>query len=165
MKTTTKTAEAPANDYVVKDIALAEWGRKEISIAETEMPGLMATREEFGPTQPLPGARIARVGVMFNPDTSPQSKFFMRSVEAAAPRLGVEAIAIPVRITADIEPAFENFARLPNGGLIFPTDSFTNLRSQLIADLAAGNRLPSTQRRQHQDCAGLQYGDLGAFTI
>ena len=45
-------------DYVVKDISLADWGRKEIAIAETEMPGLMATREEFGPTKPLKGARI-----------------------------------------------------------------------------------------------------------
>jgi len=50
---------ASATDYVVKDIGLAEWGRKEIAIAETEMPGLMATREEFGPQQPLRGARIA----------------------------------------------------------------------------------------------------------
>ena len=48
-----------ASDYVVKDIALAEWGRKEIAIAETEMPGLMATRAEFGPKKPLKGARIA----------------------------------------------------------------------------------------------------------
>jgi adenosylhomocysteinase len=47
------------NDYVVHDIALAEWGRKELNIAETEMPGLMATRAEYGPTQPLKGARIA----------------------------------------------------------------------------------------------------------
>jgi adenosylhomocysteinase len=54
----TKTAKAAATDYVVKDISLAEWGRKEISIAETEMPGLMATREEFGPQQPLRGARV-----------------------------------------------------------------------------------------------------------
>ncbi|MGA0605851.1 adenosylhomocysteinase [Phenylobacterium sp. VNQ135] len=46
-------------DYVVKDIALADWGRKEIDIAETEMPGLMATRAEFGKSQPLKGARIA----------------------------------------------------------------------------------------------------------
>ena len=53
-----KTA-APAADYVVKDIGLAEWGRKEIAIAETEMPGLMATREEYGAKQPLKGARIA----------------------------------------------------------------------------------------------------------
>jgi len=53
-----KTKAAPA-DYVVKDIGLAEWGRKEIAIAETEMPGLMATREEYGPEQPLRGARVA----------------------------------------------------------------------------------------------------------
>jgi adenosylhomocysteinase len=51
--------QAKAADYVVKDIALAAWGRNEINIAETEMPGLMATREEYGPKQPLRGARIA----------------------------------------------------------------------------------------------------------
>ena len=45
-------------DYVVKDIALAEFGRKELDIAETEMPGLMALREEYGSAQPLKGARI-----------------------------------------------------------------------------------------------------------
>ncbi len=45
--------------YKVKDISLAEWGRKEITLAEAEMPGLMAIREEFGPSQPLKGARIA----------------------------------------------------------------------------------------------------------
>jgi adenosylhomocysteinase len=45
-------------DYKVADIGLAEWGRKEIAIAETEMPGLMALREEFGKAQPLQGARI-----------------------------------------------------------------------------------------------------------
>jgi adenosylhomocysteinase len=53
---------APAtafSDYIVKDISLAEWGRKELAIAETEMPGLMATRAEYGPKQPLKGARIA----------------------------------------------------------------------------------------------------------
>ncbi|MBG0809600.1 adenosylhomocysteinase [Methylosinus sp. H3A] len=47
------------NDYVVADIGLADWGRKELNIAETEMPGLMATRAEFGPSQPLKGARVA----------------------------------------------------------------------------------------------------------
>ncbi|MBX9925022.1 MAG: adenosylhomocysteinase [Hyphomicrobiaceae bacterium] len=46
-------------DYIVKDISLAEFGRKEIDIAESEMPGLMALRAEFGPKQPLKGARIA----------------------------------------------------------------------------------------------------------
>ena len=47
------------NDFRVADLALADWGRKEIAIAETEMPGLMAIREEFAPGQPLRGARIA----------------------------------------------------------------------------------------------------------
>ena len=46
-------------DHIVKDIALAEFGRKELTIAETEMPGLMACRDEFGTTKPLKGARIA----------------------------------------------------------------------------------------------------------
>ena len=46
------------HDYFVKDISLADWGRTEIDIAETEMPGLMAIREEFGATKPLAGARI-----------------------------------------------------------------------------------------------------------
>src|SRR6201986_4337064 len=46
-------------DYVVKDISLAAFGRKELDIAETEMPGLMATRAEYGPSKTLKGARIA----------------------------------------------------------------------------------------------------------
>jgi adenosylhomocysteinase len=50
---------AQAGDYIVADIGLAGFGRKELNIAETEMPGLMAVREEYGPSQPLKGARIA----------------------------------------------------------------------------------------------------------
>src|SRR5437764_9435813 len=46
-------------DFKVADLSLADWGRKEIRIAQTEMPGLMAIREEFAPEQPLRGARIA----------------------------------------------------------------------------------------------------------
>ena len=46
------------NDYIVKDIELAEFGRKELEIAETEMPGLMALRSEYGEGKPLKGARI-----------------------------------------------------------------------------------------------------------
>ena len=57
--TASAQTKAKAGDYIVKDIALAEFGRKEISLAETEMPGLMATREEYGAKQPLKGARIA----------------------------------------------------------------------------------------------------------
>ena len=46
-------------DYIITDISLADWGRKELSIAETEMPGLMALRDEFGAAKPLKGARVA----------------------------------------------------------------------------------------------------------
>ena len=48
-----------SQDYKVADISLAEWGRKEIAIAETEMPGLMALRDEYGDTKPLEGVRLA----------------------------------------------------------------------------------------------------------
>ena len=54
-----ETTSAKYIPYKVKDISLAEWGRKEILLAEAEMPGLMSLREEFGPSQPLKGARIA----------------------------------------------------------------------------------------------------------
>jgi adenosylhomocysteinase len=54
----TTTAAAPAQDYKVADMSLAEFGRKEITLAEHEMPGLMKTREEYAAAQPLKGARI-----------------------------------------------------------------------------------------------------------
>lgn len=52
------TATKPSQDYHVKDIGLAEWGRKEISVAEHEMPGLMAVRKKFGASKPLAGVRV-----------------------------------------------------------------------------------------------------------
>ena len=57
--TAAATAKSASTESVIKDIGLAEWGRKELAIAEIEMPGLMATRDEYGPEQPLRGARIA----------------------------------------------------------------------------------------------------------
>ena len=58
------------HDYKIKDISLAEWGRKEIEIAETEMPGLMKLREEYGDSKPLKGAKIARLLAYDNTDCS-----------------------------------------------------------------------------------------------
>lgn len=55
----TTSSQLAHHDYLVADLALADWGRKEIRIAETEMPGLMAIREEYAASQPLKGARIA----------------------------------------------------------------------------------------------------------
>ena len=58
MNTVTADVKNTSKDYVIADIGLATFGRKEIAIAETEMPGLMAIREEFAKAQPLKGARI-----------------------------------------------------------------------------------------------------------
>src|SRR6476659_6813994 len=57
MSTKTVT-ETTTNDYKIRDISLADWGRREISIAEKEMPGLMAIREKYAPEKPLQGVRI-----------------------------------------------------------------------------------------------------------
>src|SRR5258706_10371288 len=59
-KTTTVSAKTRANtDFKVKDLTLAEWGRKEISVAEQEMPGLMSVREKYGVQKPFNGVRIS----------------------------------------------------------------------------------------------------------
>src|SRR3989441_7003358 len=55
---TTPSAAEKAGDYKVKDISLAEWGRKEIAIAEQEMPGLMSVRKKYAPSKPLQGVRV-----------------------------------------------------------------------------------------------------------
>ena len=55
---TETTTQTKANDYKVRDITLADWGRKEIYIAEKEMPGLMAIREKYAPSKPLAGVRV-----------------------------------------------------------------------------------------------------------
>jgi putative ABC transport system substrate-binding protein len=91
--------------------------------------------------QMVPG--LARVSLMFNPDTSPQSKFFLSSVEAVRPSLGVEVMAAPVHTAADIERAIESMSRQPNSGLILTTDSFLLLQYKLIVDLAARHRVPA----------------------
>src|SRR5919199_680779 len=58
MSTTTTAQPTKTQDYKVADISLADWGRKEISIAEKEMPGLMAIREKYAPSRPLEGVRV-----------------------------------------------------------------------------------------------------------
>jgi len=86
---------------------------------------------------------LAHAGVMFNPDQSPQSKFFMKAIEAAASSRGLPVSAVAVGSAADIEPVITNFAREPNGGLILPTDTFTRLHQKLIVELAERHRLPA----------------------
>jgi putative tryptophan/tyrosine transport system substrate-binding protein len=87
--------------------------------------------------------QLGRAGIVFDPDTSPQTKFFMRAIEAAASTLGTQVVAVPVRTDAELEPTLTNFAQQPNGGLILPTDTFVRLHLKPIADLASRLRLPS----------------------
>jgi len=91
---------------------------------------------------------LARIAVMFNPETSPQSRFFVPAIESAASSLGMETVVLPVRATGDIEPALTGFGRRPNGGVILPTDTFLQLRGQLIAELAVRQRLPMLTANQ-----------------
>jgi putative tryptophan/tyrosine transport system substrate-binding protein len=106
---------------------------------------------------------LERVGVMFNPDTAPQSTFFMRSVEAAATALGVRAIAATVRNTIDIESAVDRLGAPGKGGLMLPTDGFTSLNQSLIIELATRFRLPaiSADSTFPKD-GGLMYYGVGA---
>jgi putative ABC transport system substrate-binding protein len=86
---------------------------------------------------------LTRVGVMSNPDTSPQSIMFRRSIEMAASSFGVTSIAMPVHGDADIESTIEGFAAESNGGLLVPTDSFMATRAKTVVDAAARYRLPA----------------------
>jgi putative ABC transport system substrate-binding protein len=86
---------------------------------------------------------LGRVAVVFSPDAQPAFRFFIQSIEAAAASLGVEAMAIPIRAQADIDPTLISFARQPKGGLIVLGDAFTRLSYPLIAALARRLRLPS----------------------
>ena len=104
---------------------------------------------------------LERAAVMFNPETAPYWKFFMTVIEGAASSLGVQAIAVPGRATANIEPALASFARQSNGGLILLGDSFSVLRYSLIADLAVHFRLPSIGQQPNYAKNGglLEYSD------
>jgi ABC-type uncharacterized transport system substrate-binding protein len=108
--------------------------------------------------QVAPG--LARVAVIFNPDTSPQSKLFLSSVEAGAPSLGIETTAFRVRNPEEIQAAIVAFSRQPNGGLILTTDAFTLVHRQLIVDAAAHHRLPAIYSSRDYVAAGglLYYG-------
>ena len=82
-----KRASAANKDYLVKDIGLADYGRKEIELAEFEMPGLMATRAEYGPKQPLKGARITGSLHM-----TIQTAVLIETLQASAPRSAGQAV-------------------------------------------------------------------------
>ena len=87
--------------------------------------------------------RITRVAVIFNPQTAPFAGLFVRSIEAAAPGLAVEVMAMPVASDANIEAAMSDFACHPGGGLVAIPDSFTGEHREQVIAQAARNRLPA----------------------
>jgi putative ABC transport system substrate-binding protein len=106
---------------------------------------------------------LARVGLMFNPVGSPQYKFFLASIEAAAPSLAVEVIALPIQAASDIELAMAKLADRPNSGLVVGTDNFVTSNREQVATLAIKHRLPSIfAAPQLVDAGGLMsYGQEG----
>src|SRR6516165_9634545 len=86
---------------------------------------------------------LSRVGVVFNPDTSPQSKFYLRSIESSASSFGVTVTAAPVHDEAELEQAIKGLTGEPNGGLLFSTDTFLVVHGKLIVETSAHYRVPA----------------------
>src|SRR5262249_16921675 len=87
--------------------------------------------------------RLTRVAVIFNPDTSPQSKLFVPAIESSASSLAFEVVAAPVHATGDFEPLIASLSQRPNSGLIFPSDQFLTSQRSLILEVVARHRLPA----------------------
>jgi putative ABC transport system substrate-binding protein len=102
---------------------------------------------------------LTRVAMLFNPDTSPQYKFNLPSIEAAAPRFGVQVIAAPVRSSLDLERAIEDVSKEQQGGVIVGNDQFLQSQHlQELVDLAARHRVPSIYgQRPFVQAGGLMY--------
>jgi putative tryptophan/tyrosine transport system substrate-binding protein len=88
--------------------------------------------------------RVTRVAVMFNPESAPGRGIqFMRAIETASLSLSVKPAAFQIHNTAEIERAFDEVAREPNGGLLVPPDAATMVNSELIVRLAAQHQVPA----------------------
>jgi putative ABC transport system substrate-binding protein len=105
--------------------------------------------------------RVARVAFLFNPVTAPYAKYFLNPLKVAAPSLGVQAIAAPVRDTSELESVVAAQAREPNSGLIVTPDSFMDVHRAEVTSLAARFHLPAVYPfRQFSEVGGLlSYGN------
>jgi putative tryptophan/tyrosine transport system substrate-binding protein len=87
---------------------------------------------------------LGRAALVINPKTGPYYDYYLRAAQAAASSLGIEVVLAPIEnASANIERAFEAFARTPNGGLVLLPDTNTNAHRDLIIRLAARHRLPA----------------------
>jgi putative ABC transport system substrate-binding protein len=105
--------------------------------------------------------RISRVGMIYNPQTAPFARLFLRSVQSAAPMLSVEAVGLQVETAQDIETALEAFGRVDGGGLVAIPDSFTTEHRHLIIALAARYRLPAV----YAISSATRSGGLMAYSV
>ena len=105
--------------------------------------------------------RIARVAVIYNPQTAPFAGSYLRSVQLAAPTFAVEAVAMPIQSDTDIEAALTMFAQRPSGGLIVIPDSFTGQHRDLIIAQAARNRVPAL----YANLVSTPIGGLMAYSV
>ena len=87
--------------------------------------------------------RVSRVAFLFNPSTAPYAEYYLGPFKVAAASLALEAIAVPVHNTSELESAIAAQARAPNGGLVVMTDSFLVTHRAEITTLAARYRLPA----------------------
>jgi putative ABC transport system substrate-binding protein len=87
--------------------------------------------------------RVVRITFLFNPATAPYAQFFLDPLKAAAPAVGVEVIAAPVRDTSELEAVIAAQGGEPNSGLIVAPDSFMDVHRAEIASLAGRYRVPA----------------------
>jgi len=110
---------------------------------------------------------MERVGLLFNPDSSPQNEYQVQAMSKDAPVLGVEIVPMRVHSDAEIEAAMENLAARPNGGLVLPTDNYAISREKLLSELALRYRLPSVSGNGSSfvEAGGLMYYGYQASLI
>jgi putative tryptophan/tyrosine transport system substrate-binding protein len=105
--------------------------------------------------------RISRVGMIYNPQTAPFGKLFLRTVQSAAPMLSLQAVDLPVQATSDIETALGTLAREKGGSLVAIPDSFTGEHRHLIIALAARYHLPAV----YSYLSATRSGGLMAYAV
>jgi putative ABC transport system substrate-binding protein len=121
---------------------------------ETILGKWLAMLKEISP-------RLAHAALLANPKVSTTYKYWLNTGEAIAASLGIELVPIPVETAADIERVIEAFARVPDGGLVFPPDITMPLHRDLVIALAARHRLPAV----YSDRTWTAAGGLMCYTV
>lgn len=110
---------------------------------------------------------LEQVGLLFNPDTSPQNEYLLQAMTKDAPAFGVEIVPLRIHNEAEIEASMASLAGRPNTGLVLPTDNYAILRTKMISELALHYRLPSISGNDssYVEAGGLMYFGYQASLI